>query len=82
MDGTAINGGIHVELDGTGIAQSVRIAEDVLRSHPQSEVEAGLVEAFNTAVQKAKQLHLDGIESVVKDLGIPGVDSIIKSLAE
>lgn len=82
VQSSVLGGDIHVELNGTGVVQSIHIADTLIAQGDRKVIEEGLVEAFNLAVQKAKQLHLDAIGGVVKDLGIPGVDNIIKSLAE
>lgn len=75
-------GRVSVKLSGTGTLTRLDVCETLLQAVDKQTLETEVAATVNQAIQKAKQLHLEAVQEVVADLGIPGVDRILAQLAE
>ncbi len=75
-------GRVSVKLSGTGTLTRLEVCETLLQTVEKQTLETQVAATVNQAIQKAKQLHLEAVQEVVGDLGIPGIDRILAQLAE
>lgn len=71
--GSAGGGLVEVEVNGLGEALAVRIDPSLVEKRDREMIEDLLPAAFNAAQQKAKQLHVEAMQSVSGDLQLPGL---------
>lgn len=79
VESISLSGAVRVVLSGGGVVSAIEIRDTSLSGQ---DLESEIQEVMNEAIQKAKRLHLDAVQHVVGDLGIPGIDRIIAQLAE
>ena len=79
VTGNSGGGMIVVEANGLGHILSIKI-DPVLKERNDFEmIEDLLPAAINEANAKAKQLHVDAMQSVTGGISIPGIDDMIKT---
>ncbi len=76
------SGRVLVILSGTGTLKRIDIDQTMVDEMDKVTLELEISETINQAIQKAKQIHLQAVQEIVGDLGIPGVDRMLAQLAE
>ena len=76
--GTAGGGMVEVEVNGLGEVLKVRI-DPTLKHHEM--MEDLLPAAFNQAAAKAKQLHVEMMQSVTQGLDVPGLTDALSQIS-
>jgi DNA-binding YbaB/EbfC family protein len=79
---TGVVGGgmVTVEVNGLGEVLSVKIDPDLVTRGEREMIEDLLPAAINQAVAKARQLHMEAMQSVTQDMEIPGLGEAIAKL--
>lgn len=75
--GTAGGGMVEVEVNGAGEVLKVRIDPTVT---DREMIEDLLPAAFNQAAEKAKQLHMEIMQSMTQDLDMPGLNDALSQI--
>lgn len=75
-----VEGTVQVELNGLGQVQSISIAEHMVASGHQSQLQEAIRKALNEAIQESRRLHLAALQKVTGGLDIPGLDELIADL--
>jgi DNA-binding YbaB/EbfC family protein len=75
--GSAGGGMVEVETNGLGEVLRVKIDPDLVERGEREMIEDLLPAAFNQAAAKAKQLHVEMMQSVAQDIDIPGLGDAI-----
>jgi nucleoid-associated protein EbfC len=76
------SGRVLVILSGTGTLKRIDIDQSMVDEKNKATLELEISETINQAIQQAKQIHLQAVQEIVGDLGIPGVDRMLAQLAE
>lgn len=79
VTGTAGAGMIEVEANGLGEILRVRIDPQLIEQQDRDMIESLTPAAINQALEKAKQLHAQALQSMLGDMELPGLD---KALAQ
>lgn len=79
VTGTAGAGLIEVEANGLGEILRVRIDPQLMEQQDRDMIETLTPAAINQAIEKAKQLHAQALQSMLGDMELPGLD---KALAQ
>jgi DNA-binding protein YbaB len=82
VEAISMDGRVRVSLSGTGKLTSLEVCESLLAIDEKTRFESEVAATVNQAIEKAKQLHLQAVQEVVGELGIPGIDKILADLAE
>ena len=77
VTGSAGGGLIEVEANGIGEILRVRIDPDLVSRGDREMIEDLLPAALNQALTKAKQLHLEIMQSVTQNVEIPGLSEAL-----
>ena len=76
--GAAGGGMVEVDVNGLGEVLGVRIEPDLVARGEREMIEDLLPAAINQAQTKAKQLHVEAMQSVAGDLNVPGLDEALQ----
>lgn len=81
---TGAAGGGLIEVDMNGLAEvlAVRIDPELVAKGDREMIEDLLPAAYNSAHQRAKQLHAEALQQITGDLQIPGMNEAIANLGE
>jgi nucleoid-associated protein EbfC len=81
---TGAAGGGLIEVDMNGLAEvlAVRIDPELVAKGDREMIEDLLPAAYNSAHQRAKQLHAEALQQITGDLQIPGINEAISNLGE
>lgn len=79
VTGSSAAGMIEVEANGLGEILRLRIDPQLLEGGDRDMIESLTPAAINQAVEKAKQLHAQALQSALGDMQLPGLD---KALAQ
>ncbi len=75
--GNAGGGLVEVEANGVGEVLAVRIDPTLLEKQDRELLEDLLPAAFNSAQQKAKQLHAEQMQELTGGLNLPGLNEAL-----
>ena len=75
--GSAGGGLVEVEANGVGEVLAVRIDPTLLEKQDRELLEDLLPAAFNSAQQKAKQLHAEQMQELTVGLNLPGLSEAL-----
>jgi nucleoid-associated protein EbfC len=80
---TGAAGGGLIEVDVNGLAEvlAVRIDPSLMERGDREMIEDLLPAAFNTAQQKARQLHAEAMRAVTGGMSLPGLEDAFSQLA-
>jgi DNA-binding YbaB/EbfC family protein len=73
-------GMVEVEVNGLGEVLRVTIDPDLVQRGEREMIEDLIPPAVNQAVVKARQMHMEAMQSVTSDLDMPGLDDTLKQL--
>ncbi len=82
VESQSSSGRISVILSGSGTLKKLEIDQGMMDAGDKASLESEIEETINQAIQRAKQIHLQAVQEIVGDLGIPGVDRMLAQLAE
>ncbi len=74
VTGSAGGGLVEVEADGAGTVLKVTIDPVLIENQDAEMIQDLLPAAFNSASQKAKQLHMEMMQEMTGGIQIPGMD--------
>lgn len=80
--GSAGAGLVEVEANGLGEALAVRIDPSLMEKQDRELLEDLLPAAFNSAQEKAKQLHAEQMQALTGGLNIPGISEALGQLGD
>jgi nucleoid-associated protein EbfC len=82
VESQSSSGRVLVILSGSGTLKRLEIDQEMVDTGDKVSLESEIAETINQAIQRAKQIHLQAVQEIVGDLGIPGVDRMLAQLAE
>jgi len=77
VTGSAGGGLVEVEANGIGEVLRVRIAQELVSRGDREMIEDLLPPALNQALTKAKQLHVEVMQSATQGVEIPGLNEAL-----
>jgi DNA-binding YbaB/EbfC family protein len=80
VTGTAGGGLVEVEANGAGEVRRVRIDPDLFARGERGVIEDLLPAAVNQALEKARQLHLEMMQSMTQGVSVPGLSEALDQL--
>ena len=81
VTGQAGGGLIEVEANGLGEVQAVRIDDSLIEQGDREMIEDLLPAAIRSAQAKAKQLHIESMQSLTGGAPLPGLADMLGNLA-
>lgn len=77
VTGQAGGGLVEVEVNGLGEVMAVRLDQDLVAKGEREMLEDLLPTAFNTAKQKAQELHQQAMGEITGGLDLPGLGELL-----
>lgn len=77
VTGTAGGGLVEVEMNGLGEMLKLRIDPSLMENADREMIEDLIPAAVNQAQAKAKQLHVESMQSMTEGLNLPGLDEAL-----
>ena len=80
VTGSAGGGLVEVDADGTGQVLAVRLDPDLVQRGDREMLEDLLPAAFNSAKEKAQEIHQELMREMTGDLNLPGLGDMLDKL--
>jgi DNA-binding YbaB/EbfC family protein len=81
VTGTSGGGLVEVEANGAGEIRRVRIDPDLFARGDRGMIEDLLPAAVNQALEKARQLHMEMMQSMTQGMSVPGLSEALAQLS-
>lgn len=80
VDGAAGGDWVHVEINGIGEVQRLRIAPELMKKNDVELLEELIPAAMNAALTKVRKLHVEKMREVTGGIELPGLDDALANL--
>ena len=77
VTGTAGGGLVEVDMNGLGEVLKLRIDPSLMKNADREMIEDLIPAAVNQAQAKAKQLHVESMQSMTEGMNLPGLDEAL-----